>query len=363
MPVDTAFTPFPNDPVAAFAPIQVEVADWFDLNANSRVESVEIPPTAFLGNRIVDIRKVAGRPENNVQVRVETTYNREQAGEIEEVNIYDTNAMGVPASANEFVDPVTSGGVATQRARIFAVNNSGTDYTQGGSDAYQMFYNYAIRDLTVIDKLRLGIPLNDTEQNLAAQFGLTRRERLNLPASRDPIYDPNIEGKTVVQGEADVQTVDIDNTGAANSVVISDENVNANQVLYLQRVSINGQDFTSGDDLQILVRRGGDQFYRIQTFGMNGQPYKADLHIPFFDSMDVEVFAANAINNVDVRVEYTYVERTLIEKALYGLENEVRADDSLANRRRELFNEIRNKIQAGLPIEPEVRQEAQEMSA
>lgn len=363
MAVDLSVTPQPNDPVAQFAPIQVEIADWFDLNANDSHESIHIKPSTFIQDRVVDVRKVAGRPETDVDVEVETTYNNKRAGEVTETNLYATTAMGVPAHSDIFVEPVEKGGVATRELKITAVNNSGTSFTQGGGDAYQMFYNYVIRKLSVVDKLRLGLPLTDIESRLARQFGLTLRENLNLPADHDPIYDPNLAGKVVTQGEANVETVDIDNTGAANSVPISDETIPRDRVLYLQKISVNGQTFSSGDDLQVLVRRGGDNFYQISTYGLNGLPYEADLHIPFFDSMDVEVFAANTINNVDVKVEYTYVERTLIEKALYNLENQVKADDNLAERRLELFQEIRNRIRAGLPIEPEVRQEAEEVSA
>ncbi len=49
-------------------------------------------------------------------------------------------------------------------------------------------------------------------------------------------------------------------------------------------------------------------------------------------------------------MEFARVQRTLVEKALYDLEDEVGAAGALGSRRQQLFDQIQNKLRAGLSI-------------
>jgi hypothetical protein len=263
------------------------------------------------------------------------------------------NTMTVESSAlASFDEPTETGPAATERLEIEADNRSATGYTQAGNNAYQLFFNYVVRDLRILEKIRRGIPLNDNERRLAEDLGLARRERLKVPPEEDPLYGPDLEGKVLKGTNAEVATVNINSTGQDNGVSLVSLRPRDGEVIYVTGVSINGQNFSSSDGLLVgFDRNKAADFYQLDTYGLPSNPYKADLHIPVLDTVEVEVFASSTLTGVDVTLEYAKVERSLLEKAIHGLENEVKANDDLARRRTALFEKIRRRLRAGLPIE------------
>lgn len=344
--VDKKKTPLPGE--SRFAPMQAELADWFDLSANDEVTRLD--QRAF-GEQAMDVRKVGGRPESSVSIDLSTT-RATTDGRITETDTFDSTAL------YEYGNVSDSGPFANRRLQWTIKNRSNTDYTQANNSAYQAHINYVIRRMTVLEKLRRDVPLDGAvdaegpETELAREFNLDRREEVGLPMDVPPYLEPTIEEKVVRELESEVATVDVDATGAADRVGIASESQLRDRgvVVYATGLKINSQNYASTDNLKVrFTRSGTNDFYDLETYGMPGfaDEYAADLHIPFVEQMNVSVWAdnpsSNTPSNIDVQVEYAVVERTLLEKALYGLRNEA-ADVTL-------YDTVRQQVQAGVPVD------------
>lgn len=383
MPVDTQFTPLPPEQLA---PIRVEIADWLDLNANTAVPILEV--NQFAGQAI-DVRALGGRPETDVFIEAEGTFT-DSRGVQEETTRADTDALG------DFNFPITSGPIATDRLVWRADNQSGTAFTDAGNDPYQAFLNYEIRNLTIVEKLRRNLPLTNAEEALANRvmggevMSLVERDRLNVPPETDPAFQPNLEGKNVIETDAVATTFDIDTAGTVGAEAILDVRVDRDpvtqlpsDVLYLTSFGGNWAEFSETENIALRVLRGGtDEILRVNTFGLPGMgdgtgvssgvaagtsdpPYLSEVFIPATDRLTVQVFSdttGQTPNGLEVRAEFARVERTLVEKALYGLEDEVQSSDAFAQDRNELFERIRDKLRAGLPITLRERRQAEQLS-
>jgi len=370
--VDHSYTPLPAQPLT---PLQVALPAWFNLPANDRVTILD---AKSLRGQLVDVEHVGARPETDVSIELEGRVRTGRGVQSDEQG-FATEAIG------EFNTPLDVGPLATERLRWRAINDSGTAYTQANTTAYQTYLNYVIRQPTLLEKLRRGVPLTQSETDLAQrQFGgqlsLDNREDLNIPPEDDPVYEPTLEGKTVLSRDAVATSVDINDTGAKNPVNITTQRVvkeggAPQDVLYCTGLSINAQEFGSADDLTVaLTRTDTDGFYRLDTFGIPGAgdgtgvgtaeagvshpPYEMDLFVPFTESFSLDVFAQNALAGVQVKAEFARVRRTLIEKAIHGLQDEIISNDQLAQDRRALYEQLRSKLRVGLPIDTERDQAA-----
>lgn len=365
----------------------IEVADWLDIQANS---SVTVLDTDLTGSeQAMDILAVGGRPEDSVTV--ETIANFVDIRGSQEV----TQEL-VTRATEDFNAPITSGPVATTRFRWRVVNDSGTAFTAGGNDPYQTFIRYAIRPLTIVEKLRRGLPLSGpTEENLATTvlpgqvMSLTERNTLDIPPEVDPAFQPNLDGKKVIETETFTISGDISATGTDEGLTVLDERVRRSpetglprDIIYLTNFGGNWAEFEDDDDLQLrIIRNETDEVARIKTFGLPGigtgtgvtsavqagtsqPPYLSQAHVPATSRLTVKVFANGAAaNGIEVRAEIARVERDLVEKAIYNLRNEVRTDDGLAERRLDVFDQIRRLVRAGLPITVDVQREIDEVEA
>lgn len=338
MSVDKTVTPLPT---ATNAPVRVELPQWFDLAADDRERLLR---HSNFGDQHVDIEYIGGRPEPDVALQLSSTVTEAGRGEVDRRDEYDTTAIG------GFTEPASVGPIATSSMTWNVRNRSSTPHTQSGGTPYQAFINYSVRPLTVLEKLQRGIPLTQTENELRQQYNLDTYQTYNVTPETDPFYDPNLEGKVVIEDDSITQTFDIGNAGESNAVAVLDQNVRNDEVLYVTGISVNSQEYGYADDLTIqFSRRGGDTFYEIESFGMPGQPYTADLHIPFLDDVTVSAYAENALTDVDITVEYARARRTLIEKALYGLQNGVKSNDAAAQNRMNAYREFRDLMRAGMP--------------
>lgn len=344
--VDTKFTPLPPQ---GLSPVRVEAADWFDLNDRSSTTMLD---HRRFSEQAVDVRRIGARPEQNVQVIVETARRDSEDGRVTDEDSFDTTGLG------SFGNYTTSGPFATERLVWKARNRSGTAYTQGNGNAYQAHINYVVKRMTLVEKLRRGIPLDDRESEAASELGILDMERSGLPLDVPDYLKATTEGKVIRERESEVETVDIASTGPSNSVTVASESKleDRDLVAYVTGLRINSQEFSRTDNLKVqFTRNGTDDFYDIETYGMPGisNGYKSKLHIPFLFQMDVSVYADNSQGNtptsVDVQVEYDLVERSLIEKAMYGLKGEVPNDN--------LYERVRNRVGAGLPINGDVLNE------
>lgn len=353
MAIDKKSTPLPAE---AYVPIQVEVPDWFDLAANDKQTVMDLE--TFKGQAI-DVHKIGGRPETDVNISVSGQANTERGTTTDQQDFHST-AFG------SFNNPAEVGPFATQRLQVKVDNQSNTDHTQASGTPYQWFINYVIKEVPVLEKLRRNIPLTNQEAAVVREFGLDTRERLAVPPDESPIHQPNLVDKRIITDDAVVETVDIDNTGESNAVTLLDQNIRASEVIYVTGLQVNGQNYTEADNLIIDMKRADErQYYDIETFGVPDPTYTMDLHLPFLDKCIVTAYASQAVTDVDVKIEYTRVERTLLEKALYGLEEEVKANDDLADRRRKLYDVLRKHISTGLPLNQEklIEATAPDMSA
>lgn len=381
MPVEKAFTPLP--PVRR-APVLVTTADWHDLDANS---STRVLNVRNIEEESLDVLEVGGRPEDDVDVEVVAQY-ASQRGQQTETQTVDTDAQG------DFNFPATSGPIATDSLIWRTVNRSGTDFTDNNNNPYQTYMTYAVRPLTVVEKLRRGIPLDQREQQLANRrfpgeaLTLNERENLELPPAVDPAYQPNLEGKRVIEHKTSTGVVDLAEAGTEGAQSITTQNVRRASglpidVVYLTDIGINSAEFSETENLTIsVIRDETDEILRVPSFGLPGigtgtgvtsgnaagtsqPPFLANFHIPFLNKMTVRVFSdtdGQTPNGVEVRVEFARVQRTLVEKALYDLSDQL-GGGALRQQREQLFEQIQAKIEAGLPLTIERQQATQPAEA
>lgn len=384
MALTAANTPLPGDRITQRNPLLITAPDWFDLPADATQPAI-IDHDNF-GGQVLDLRAVGGRPESNVNVRVQGEISLENEGPTTKRQDHDAEAIP------DLNDPLRRGIVATEAFSWSVFNRSNTNFTatQAGQDPYQSFLVYEIRELTVLEKLQLDIPLvPGSETQLAEEvlpgqdFSLRDRDHFNLPPTElDPIYRPNLEGKNVLEEDVETRVVDVNSD---EKQTIAQERVRRSagapqDVIYLTGITGNWLEFGSGDGLTVHIASRSDEFYTMHTFGLpamggaggiqggtNGNTFPAfhaPLHIPFFDEMRVWLESENDLVNVDVQVEWARVQRTLPEKALYDLDDEITSPGEVSRQRRSeivaakenLFDQIQTKLRAGLPIRLERRQ-------
>lgn len=332
------YTPLPP---RRLAPLRVTVADVFGLPATDTRELLD--HQTFSG-QLLDVNRIGTQVADDVDVQLSTTETTAR-GETSQTETYAAGAVGA------FDEPIDSAPVATERVRLTTRNRSQTDYTQAGSGLFKSYLDYTIRPLTVIEKVRRNIPLTGREEQLASRYNIPERERLNVPKEIGDVHKANFAEKVILDEGSTVETVDISTAGRRNATKILDVRPSPNEVIYLTGISVNGQDFTAGDSLQLAISRGDNRdVARVDTLGLPNAPYQAEFHLPTVDRLNIAAFAGAPVSDVEVRVETTRVERTLLEKALYGLDNQIKSNDAQASRRTAIYDEMQARIAAGVPV-------------
>lgn len=333
MSLQTSTTPTPP---TQFAPVQVEVADYLDIASHDKKSVFKVNR---FGGQAIDVQKIGGQPHDSVEIDVTGVNGAESL----------TNEASVEASSLErFGNPTTAGPLATSRFEWNVNNRGNTDYTESNGNPYKTHINYILRPLSVAEKLKRGFPLTQEEKNLASKYGLDSIANAGLPIKVPAVIRPTMETKELIEDKEVATTIDITNTGSSSAVnVASEKNLRSNnQVVYINRLELNtgSFDYSNGITVQ-FVRDNVDVFYELTTNGVPGQAdyYSMDLHIPFTEQMDVNVYANGSSTGVDIKMKYSVVARTIVEKSLYGLENEV----SNMN----LYNEVSNRLKAGVRLQ------------
>lgn len=334
MLLNRRYTPLP--PVAT-TPLRVSTPVWFDLPANGRVEVFE---ATLPGDVLFDLVGLSGTNAADVSLEVKTT-TAARSGK-------QTLTRTYPLLAQGGYDTPLRGPAATDHVQITARNPSATTYDTGNAGVFRVYLDYEIRPLSVVDKLYMGLPVTATEEQLASEFGLPTFTDLGLAPRRSPLYEATLDSKSVITDASEVAVVDVP---AGGSTAVFEQAVPRDRVLYVTGLSVNGDDYTSADGLEIgFTREGPDEFYRLDAYGALPQPAMLPLHVPFLDACTIDVHAAQAVTDVEIRIEYAWVRRTLLEKALYGLAGEVQADDRLAATRQQVYADLQRFLTAGLPI-------------
>lgn len=325
-------------PTQEYAPITVELPDWFDLSSHSTNTLLKLDK---FGTQSIDLNYVTSQVQTDVDVVIHAT-RRALNGTVDEP-IYTLNTEGIQSFGNK----VTISDVVNQQL-IWEINNrSANAYT--GANAFQAVLNYTVSRLTVAEKLQRDVYLTSHDEKLASKYGLTKQVDAGIPITESTVTKPTLDDKEVVKDITVTEKFDISNSGSDHSVQLVDENnlESRNLVAYVTSLKINSQNYSHADDLTIrLQRQDNNTFYDIHTYGMPGfsnNQYKADLFVPFPYHMTAVAFAPTTTpTGVEVQLEYSLVERTTIEKALYGLQGEV-PDKSI-------YNKVSEQIEAGIPV-------------
>jgi len=315
--------------------MKVEVADTESLQANDQASVLQV--TQFRGQAI-DVQKIGGQADTDVIIQVKGVNGAESL----------TNTFNVDASAlHTFGNPTTAGPLATSRLEWTVLNNSPSN-TYTGSNAYKTHINYILKNMSVAEKMQRGFPLNSDEQALAQKYGLDNLLNEGLPIVVPDYVKPTLSQKEVVEDREVAKTFDISATGRSKAVNVASQTgiEKRNIVVYVTGLEINSENYTISDGVTVeFVRNSSDSFYDLNTAGLPGQSnnYKVDLFIPFTGQMDVNVFSSSTVNNVDVKLKYSIVRRSMVEKALYNLSSEVTKSS--------LFNDVRDRIEAGVSLQ------------
>lgn len=335
MVIDQNSTPLP--PVR-HAPVQAVAATWDDLPANQRLELLRHP---IQGDQRIEIDEVGGSLVDDVTVELTGT-SRTQRGS------QDTRTSIPTAGLADFATPVSGGVGATEQLTVGLRNRSATAYTQANGTPFRTYFAYSVTGLSVLEKLRYGIPLTDREVSLRDEFDLHHYDRMNVLPDHDEFYAPNLVGKAVLAEEASVERVDVD---AGSSSLVFDHDVAADEVLYVTGLRVNAEDYSFGQGLQLeWTRAGTNQFYTLDTHAVPGLDYELPLHIPAFTDLSIEATANQALTDVTVHVETARVRRTLLEKALHNRDNGVKSDDQYASARADVYETFKRLLAAGVPI-------------
>lgn len=320
------------------APLQVAAPVWFDLEANGRIDVFDVDVPA---STIVDLEALSGTNAADIMLEA-STVTRTQSGTQTQTRRYPTAAQGG-------YDKPVRGPTASDQLSVVARNQGSAVYDAGNAGVFRTYLNYSLRPISLIDKLYMRLPVTQPESQIAEEFGLGQYTDLNLSPRRSPHYQSDLAGKSLI---TDATALDVVDVPAGGSTTVFDQRVPDDRVLYVTGVSVNGDAYTSADDVRLtFTREGPETFYEMDAYAAPAAPETVPLHVPFLSDATIAVEAAQAVSDVEVRIEYAWARRTLVELALYGLEEQVRANDRLADTRLAVYEDLQRFLTAGIPIE------------
>lgn len=180
---------------------------------------------------------------------------------------------------------------------------------------YSTHFGLLIDRPTVATKIKFGIDLNEEEQRIDEELGISNSvEKGVLPLPYSFVFEREYQiiDKYIVSSR--VETVPTTGEGA----VFENFSVNPGEALILS--AVGADPFLVADDFRVIIDRDNDTSYiTVRPFAMNSLNNNIECWIPAVRELRFRAIAANAINNADIRLIINRVVLTNTLRVRWGL--------------------------------------------
>lgn len=175
-------------------------------------------------------------------------------------------------------------------------------------------YGLKITKLTVLEKIKYGLPLTDDELALSSKFNILKEFKAGRLQSSGII---NTKFKKITEISKKI-------SAGINSITTVDKKINVKlgeKVVLLSVGTIPGDGgHTTKNDTYICINRDSVdlEYIKLDKHTMPAENYQVPCYIPSVDRMEVYVDNATAITDLPVTFKYGVAELTILEKIKWG---------------------------------------------
>jgi len=180
----------------------------------------------------------------------------------------------------------------------------------GAAVAQHVTYGLRITKLTVLEKIKYGLPLNDNESALSSKFNIMKEFRAGRLQSSGII---NTKFKKITEISKLI-------TAGIDSITTVDKKINVKLgekvvLLSVGTIPLNGGHTTLNDTYICINRDTVDlEYIKLDKVSMPTENYQVPCYIPSVDRLEVYVDNATAITDLPVTFKYGIAELTILEK-------------------------------------------------
>lgn len=196
-------------------------------------------------------------------------------------------------------------------------------------------YGLRITKLTVLEKIKYGLPLSDEELTLSSKFNIMKEFRAGRLQSTGII---NSKFKKITEISKKI-------TAGINSITTVDKKINVKlgeKVVLISVGTIPGDGgHTTANDTYICVNRDTVdlEYIKLDKQAMPAENYQVPCYIPSVDRLEIYVDNTSAITNLPVTFKYGIAELTILEKIKWN--QPMDQDDEAIASEFDLYNAVK----------------------
>ena len=255
----------------------------------------DIPASAEVTTPILDFRRITGRLLRLSDIAVERNANAELRVKNDGMGLPDSyNVAGGLFDLASTVSPYANNFQMLARDRLYYnLFNSSAALIENFRTSFGVWVN----DLRVVDKLKLGIVLDNNERALAEKFGVDATvEKGLLPLPLEQQIEREYRSQLISE-ETHGRTMDV----TATSQAVETMYPRAGQFLVLTKLAASPGD--PGDNIRISISRDNDRDHitNLKTYAI-GLERELNCFIPAMSELTLNIVAAGAVT---VQIRYT----------------------------------------------------------
>ena len=234
------------------------------------------------------------------------------------------NTLAFPASLAPIMTGREDGLRSTGKISTLLVNNSGAVI----AGPLQFNYSAAVKQMSVAEKIMRGLPLSQQEQALQQKYQLGNRGL--FPISIDTALDKAFLSRVV----SSFEYADLVNFSTSLQSISNESPQNDHEMLVITSIAAEA---AAQSNATITITRDSDENY-VQILADNmsiNRPF--DCWIPAMHSINVQIQATGAVNNVPIRIQYKRIRLSTLILAMFGLLH----TNSASPKDQELYNQVR----------------------
>jgi hypothetical protein len=193
---------------------------------------------------------------------------------------------------------------------------------------YRTHFSILVDKPTVAQKLKFGIDLNQEEQQIDEDLGISNSvEKGVLPLPYSFKFEREYQVINSYTISSRISSVPTSGSGA----VFEDISVNPNEAIIL--TEIGADPFAAADNFRIIIDRDNDVDYVIfHPFSLNSLNLNQSVFIPAIRELKFRALATNSISNADVRLVLKRIALTNTLRVRWGLISDSEAPGDLAQK-------------------------------
>lgn len=203
-----------------------------------------------------------------------------------------------------------------------------------GTVALKAAYGLRITKLTVLEKIKYGVDLSESDMALSNQFNILKEFKAGRLQSPGLI---NTKFKNIFE-----VSKKIENSAEDTTTVDKKINVKMGEKTVLLNIGSFG-DFATEDDTFIKMNRdtSDTEYFKLDVMAMPTTGYSIPCYIPAVDNFEITVYSKTGLGAADLNVHYRYgvAELTVLEKIKWE-QPMTQEDEAIANEF-DLFNAVK----------------------